>query len=235
MFNVFWFVYFLTEKEMKNNLIKEALLFLLMLLPLVYLFFIWDSLPAKLPMHYDVHGNVNRYGSKTELILLSFLISPVVYFIFLFIPLIDPKGKIKEMGNKFFQLKTILILFLSSLTFYIIHTSKESKELHPNIIFCFLGVLFAVLGYYFRSIKSNYFIGIRTPWTLENETVWKDTHKLGSKVWMAGGALIAILGITVNPEIFIFFFFTIVVLLVLIPVIYSYRRFKALKSSVSDY
>ena len=60
------------------------------------------------------------------------------------------------------------------------------------LIFPLIGLLFAFLGNYFKTIKPNYFIGIRTPWTLENEEVWKKTHLIGGKLWFVGGLLMAL-------------------------------------------
>ncbi|MBA3665436.1 MAG: SdpI family protein [Bacteroidetes bacterium] len=218
---------------MKTNLIKELLVILIASVPAIYLAMVWTSLPATVPMHYDLDGNVNRYGNKSELIWLSFGLPFFIYLLFMVIPFIDPKGKIKAMGNKLFQLKVLLVIFMSVLSFYIIYTSLKPQNFNENLVFVIVGLLFSVLGNFFQSLKPNYFIGIRTPWTLENETVWKETHTLAGKIWMVGGLLIVMLTFLMSVRFYMFFFLGITAIMVLWPVIYSYRRFKALKSSVS--
>lgn len=214
---------------MKTNLWKEGLLVLVLLIPAIYLLSVWNDLPSQVPMHYDVSGQVDRYGSKMELLAFSAGVPLGVYLLFLVIPMIDPKGKIKAMGNKFFQLKLVILIALSAISFYSIYSSLPGAEFKPSLLFVILGLLFAFLGNYFQSVRPNYFIGIRTPWTLENETVWRDTHRLGGRIWTVGGLIIAVTGLFIEPAQFLYFFTGIIAIMVLVPVIYSFTRFKALK------
>lgn len=84
-----------------------------------------------------------------------------------------------------------------------------------------------MLGNYFQTVRPNYFIGIRTPWTLENEQVWKNTHRLGGKIWIVGGILIAILAVLIkNNHLFYIIFGVILAFMVVVPTIFSYTEFK---------
>ncbi len=88
-----------------------------------------------------------------------------------------------------------------------------------------------MLGNYFQTIRSNYFIGIRTPWTLENEQVWKKTHLLGGRIWMAGGLLIVILSFIITDNHSLMIAFGILCfIMVIIPVIFSYTEFRKEKN-----
>ena len=89
------------------------------------------------------------------------------------------------MGNKLNYLRFALSLFMSAIAVFIIYSVQQSQS-KPTFIFILIGLLFTILGNYFKTIKPNYFIGIRTPWTLENEDVWKKTHLLGGKLWFVG-------------------------------------------------
>jgi uncharacterized membrane protein len=89
--------------------------------------------------------------------------------------------------------------------------------------------LFIALGNYFKVIQPNYFIGIKTPWTLESKEVWKLTHALAGKLWIAGGLLIVIACLTVNENYFVYVFLGITAIISLIPVAFSYFKFKELK------
>jgi uncharacterized membrane protein len=215
---------------MKTTFKKELPLIIILLVPVIYMLVLWNSLPDKIPMHYDVHGNIDGYGSKMSMLFIIFFINVPMYLIMLFIPRLDPKGKIEKMGGKFYQLKFILVIFLSGLSTYTIYLAKKGTNSPPNDIFIIIGLLFAALGNYFQAVQPNYFIGIRTPWTLENETVWRDTHRLGGKMWMIGGVIVAIGGYFIASEYFTFIFLSIVAAMVLVPIIYSFTRFQQLKS-----
>ena len=95
-------------------------------------------------------------------------------------------------------------------------------------------MLFLVLGNYMHSIKQNYFIGVRTPWTLENEEVWKRTHRLTAKVWTIGALIMIIAPLTISNSMAYWSIFSVVVtILVLVPIIYSYVIFQQLDSQTS--
>ncbi len=208
------------------NIKKELPILFFVLLPFIYLAYIWNQLPEKVPMHWNVKGEIDRYGDKIELLIIPFMLPVLTYLIFLVVPKIDPKNKIKQMGKKYDSLKWILTAFMSVLALFIIYSAKNSSFSNPNFVFILVGLLFSTLGNYFKTIKANYFIGIRTPWTLENETVWKDTHKLGGVLWFWGGIGIVISGIIFSSKISFIILMCITIIISIIPIVYSYFRFK---------
>lgn len=216
---------------MKSNFRKEIPLIVIVLLPFLYLAYVWNTLPEKVPLHWNVEGEIDRYGDKSELILIPILLPLLVYILFTIIPKIDPKGKIKYMGNKYNTLKTLLTLFMSVLALIIIYIAQHENLYNPNYIILLIGLLFAVLGNYFKTLRTNYFIGIKTPWTLENETVWKETHKLAGKMWLVGGILIILASLLLNERANLTLFAIITVVITLIPVIFSYLKFQKLSNN----
>lgn len=208
------------------NLKKELPILAIVLLPFIYLAYIWSELPKKVPMHWNINGEVDRYGDKSELLLIPILLPLLIYVIFLVVPKIDPKNKLHKMGNKLQTIKFLMTTFMSILALYIIYTAKNQSLTNPNYIVLFIGVLFIILGNYFKTIKPNYFIGIRTPWTLENETVWKETHKLGGKLWFLGGILIVIFSLLLKEQQNFTIFILITVVITVVPIVYSYLKFK---------
>ena len=210
-----------------NALIKkDYLILLIVLLPFIYLGYIWNSLPESVPIHWDGNGEIDGYGSKYSLILIPLLLPLLTYLLLLYIPKIDPKGKINAMGKKYDSIKFILVLFMSFIALFILYSSKSQTITNPNMLFILIGMLFTFLGNYMKTLKPNYFIGIKTPWTLENEEVWKSTHKLGGKLWFVGGLLIILLSLILDKNLNQILFITITGILVIIPIIYSYIEFK---------
>jgi uncharacterized membrane protein len=208
------------------NLKKELPLITIVLLPFIYLAYIWNQLPEKVPMHWNIKGEIDRYGEKMELIIIPILLPLLVYIIFLVVPKIDPKNKLNKMGNKLQTIKVLLTTFMSILALFIIYSAKNQSFANPNYIILLIGVLYIILGNYFKTIKANYFIGIRTPWTLENETVWKKTHKLGGKLWFVGGIIVVLTSLILDKEPNVTVFLIITGIITIIPIVYSYILFK---------
>jgi len=205
---------------------KELPIIAIVLLPFIYLAYIWNQLPAKVPMHWNIKGEIDRYGDKIELIIIPILLPLLIYIIFLVVPKIDPKNKLNKMGNKLQVIKLILTTFMSILALFIIYSAKNQSFTNPNYIVLLIGILYIILGNYFKTIKANYFIGIRTPWTLENEKVWKETHKLGGIMWFIGGIIVVLSSLILDKQPNFTIFLIITGIITITPIIYSYIIFK---------
>jgi uncharacterized membrane protein len=217
-------------KKITMEKIKKEIPFIsIALLPFVYLAYIWNRLPESVPMHWNASGEIDDYGSKNELFFVLLLLVGLPYLIFLVIPNIDPKQKLQNMGNKLNNLRFILTLFMSALAIFILYSVQQQSS-NPGFIFSIVGLLFAFLGNYFKTIKPNYFIGIKTPWTLESEEVWKKTHLLAGKMWFVGGLLMAMTFVLPEP-VNLFVFLGITAVISVIPIVYSYLEFKKQKTN----
>lgn len=215
---------------MKLNLKTELPLIGIVFAPFIYLFYIWDTLPEKVPTHWNTSGEIDDWGSKFSLFLLLFLLPVLTYLVTVFIPIIDPKNKINKMGGKFQQLKFGLVTLMSFLAIIIIYSSKNKSFSDTNLIYVPIGLLFMLLGNFFKVIQPNYFIGIKTPWTLESPEVWKLTHLLAGKIWIVGGLFIVFFTFIIDAVYFNYVFLSTIAFLVLIPTFYSYFKFKELKN-----
>lgn len=219
---------------MKINLKRELPVLAIVLLPFIYLAFIWNDLPDILPMHWNIKGEVDRFGSKNELLLLPFLLPVLTYLIFFIGPLVDPKNKLSEMGSKFQNIKFWMSIFMSALAIGIIYLSANHIEAQPTYIISALGFLYLILGNYFKTIRPNYFIGLRTPWTLESETVWKASHQLTGKLFFIGGLLTIVLGFALDSEYAMYSYLGITLLISIIAIVYSYLVFQKEKNAASN-
>jgi len=209
-----------------NKYLKESIFWILILLPFVYLLTIWKTLPELVPTHFDLLGNPNGWSDKNGLILLIGGMGIGTYILMLLIPKFDPKKKIEQMGDKYYSLRLLLTIFMSLLSIYILYAGNGSK-INPNLVIALIGALYAILGNYFQTLKPNYFIGIRTPWTLENEQIWKKTHRLAGRLWIAGGLLTIIISFLINSNLVLVIFFGIITtIIVLVPLVFSYTEFQ---------
>src|ERR1700741_4302995 len=153
--------------------------------PLVYLISIWKAFPAQVAMHFDINMKPNRYGSKWELVFLLPAIQLLIHLVFWMIKKIDPKVKVKQYPKMLQAAHMVLSVFMCIMGCVIVYTSTDSGQelVKPKYMMALMCVLFVALGNYLPVIKQNYFLGIRTPWTLENEEVWQRTHKLGGRIF----------------------------------------------------
>lgn len=208
------------------NFKKELPSLALILVPFIYLGIIWGSLPNQVPIHWNALGEIDRYGSKFTLFLLPIFMPGSIYLTFTLIQRFTAIEKIAKMGKKLNTLKFLMILFMSVLCMLIIHSSKEGLVGQPTFVFVSLGLFITMLGNFFQTIRPNYFLGIRTPWTLKSVEVWKSTHALAGKLWFSGGLIIALIALLSSSKFASISSVAIIILIAIIPVIYSYLQSK---------
>lgn len=213
---------------MKFNLKNEMPFLLIAIVPFLYLLAIWTSLPDTVPTHWNIKGEIDGTGKKETLVLIPFLLPVLTYLLFLIAPSIDPKKKLHTMGDKLTKLKFAVTLTTSILAIFILHSVKH-QELSSNRVIILIGAMFAVFGNFLPVVKPNFFIGIRIPWTLNNDNNWKLTHRFAGKLWLIGGIAIILYSLFTNPENASIFFLSVTFVIVILPVLYSFRLYQNTK------
>jgi len=183
----------------------------------------WNRLPDPMASHWGPNDEVNGYLSKFWGVFLMPLITLGMMVLFFIIPSIDPlKANIAQFRDVFNLFITwivafMLYVYILSLRWNLGYTGfGMSKAMLPA-----LGILFFFVGYMLRKAKRNFFIGIRTPWTLSSDRVWDETHRLGSILFMISGAL-AFIGSFFGGMIAFWFLFVPLIGSTLITLVYSY-------------
>jgi len=212
---------------------SDAVMLVIWLLPLVYLWYVYPQLPATVAVHFDYKGDPNGFGSKNEFLATVFFMCGINLFVNVlirFLPRIDPKQKVKYSQPIFIKIGYAILLLLSLLTVLIINSAVHNHfAMSTHILYPALGLLFAYMGNLFNNLKPNYFVGIRTPWTLESEEVWKKTHHMGGRLWLVGGVMIAILTWVLPEKASYVVFLCGTLVLCVGPILYSYLCFRQLK------
>lgn len=214
---------------MKKFTATTVIALIVWLIPIVYLVCIFSKLPASVPLHFSNDGTPNRMGSKFEFLgamIFMFAITIGVYLLLIFLPSIDPKAKAKYSEDTFKKIALALVFFLSTLCVIIVYSVLNGGFKFSKIQYPLFGVFFAYLGNLMYNIKPNYFAGIRTPWTLEDEDTWKVTHRLAGKMWFAGGVAIVLLTLLSDSSFARVFFIAAIAIMALTPVVYSYVYYK---------
>lgn len=213
-----------------NKYSKEVVFIILIAIPFIYLAFLWEDLPSKIAIHFDFAGNPDNWTTKNLIIYLLLALGIGTYLLMLLIPKFDPKKKIEQMGGKYYSLRLLMTIFMTIISIYILFSGNGDK-VNPAFIIALTGGFDMVFGNYLQTVKPNYFIGIRTPWALENDQTWKKTHRLAGRMWMLAGLIILIFSFIIkNNYVLGILFASITLTIVIVPIIYSYTEFKKLKS-----
>lgn len=175
--------------------IKPILLYgtAILIIMLVMSAYAWQIIPEgeKIPVHWGVDGQPDRYGSKFE----GLLLMPIIYIgliaMFCGIPFIEPRRfNLVSSQKAYLTIVFCLLLFMAAIHGVTIYAALGRNVEMNKVVSLGIGLLFLVIGNYMGKIRSNFFCGIRTPWTLSSELSWNKTHRLGGKLMMALGLLI---------------------------------------------
>ncbi len=153
-------------------------------------FLVYPSLPARVPTHWNAAGEVDAYGPSWVGALLLPLVMAFVLLLFALIPKIAVfKENFGAFEKQYWALGLIILLFFA--LFYAI-TLAPNYGFQANVsqpLVLLAAMLFIAVGILMPSFKRNFFVGIRTPWTLANDIVWEKTHRLGGKLFIAAGVI----------------------------------------------
>ena len=206
---------------------KEVIIWLLLLIPFIYATIMWNQVPERVPTHFNIKGEPDDYSKKAFALLLMPVMNVIIYFILFFVPRIDPRKKNYTFFESSYQnIRLLIHLFLVGVFIFITQTTSGGKPLQMSGFFSIMLLFFALLGNYLRTVRSNFFVGIRTPWTLSNDAVWRKTHELGGKIWFYTGIILAIVVFFLPQTAATTVMFSGIFLMVIIPVVYSYLEYR---------
>ncbi|KGP75113.1 integral membrane protein [Desulfosporosinus sp. Tol-M] len=217
--------------KISSILKQDWLIIILILLGFALGIYFYPLLPDRVPIHWNASGEVNGYGSKLFGAFGLPAISLAMYLMFLVLPYIDPRRKnYADFRSTYQFLKYILILFflgIEVMTFLIASGVIVNK---PILIQIMVSLLFILIGNVMGRFKHNYFVGIKTPWTLANEEVWRKTHRLAAPLWVLGGVvniLLTFLDLHFNGIGFVI----IIAVISIVPAVYSYIAYQQIVKS----
>lgn len=185
----------------------------------------YPHLPPIVPTHWDASGHINGYSSRFWAVAMQPLVMTCLLLLMLVLPAISPKGfRLDESRGAFNLILLAVIVFNLVIDVPILRGELGLGGPRLNLLVPLIGVLFIIIGNYLGKFRKNFFVGIRTPWTLASDEVWLRTHRLGGHLFILGGFTLIVCGLVtqnIAPIIIV------AALLVLIPTIYSfviYRR-----------
>lgn len=192
---------------------------------------LWSRLPDSIPIHWNIRGEVDGWARKWPGAFLAPALGLGVWLLLRLLPRLDPRRANYERFEATYWTVANTVIVVLALTHVIsLATALGWPVDAPRVMVVVLGVMFIVLGNYLPRVKPNWWMGIRTPWTLENDQVWRDTHRLGGKLFVAAGLLTAAVALLL-PEWAFPMMITSVGIAALAPAAYSYLAWRRERSS----
>ena len=188
---------------------------------------LWNQLPDQMASHWNINDEVDGTMPRFWGVFMMPLITLGMMALFLVVPNIDPLkaniAQFRDTFNIFIVLIIAFMLYIHGLTLAWSLGYQDFKI--SSAMLPFVGVLFIAIGFLLRKAKRNFFIGIRTPWTLSSDSVWDKTHQLGAALFMASGAL-AIIGGFFGGTTAFWFLFVPLIGSTLFLIVYSYVLYR---------
>ena len=150
----------------------------------------YPQLPARVPSHWNIRGQVDGYSGPQWGAFGLPAMSLAMYFGMVFMPLIDPRREnYPRFGGAYKFIRWLLIWFFALLHGIILAAGLGYAPKTGALVQASMALMFILLGNVMGQVKQNWFVGIRTPWTLADDDVWRKTHRVSAWVWTAAGAL----------------------------------------------
>ena len=209
-------------KENKRIIILTTLV---TLLPMLAGLILWGRLPEKMPIHWNVSGELDGWAGKAFAV---FAIPGFMAAAHLFCVLctsLDPK--VKNQTREVLWLVFWICPFVSVLVCAVMYAAALGAELNvASVVTGMCGVLYTALGNYLPKCRRNYTVGIKVMWALEDEANWNATHRFAGKLWAAGGIIVILAAFIPSTQWTFCILLAASILMALLPVIYSYLYYK---------
>lgn len=214
---------------MKENKKKLIITSIIILLPIIIGLILWNKLPDKLPTHWNAEGVVDGWSSKIFAVFGLPLFLFVVHWVCILASCADPKRQ--NYSDKILWLVFWICPVISALGGVLIYGTALGMEFKVDkIMLALMGIMFIVIGNYLPKCKQNYTMGIKLPWTLNDEENWNRTHRMGGKLWVACG-FVMLFCMLLSSEIMFVVMMSVTFIAVIIPTVYSYLLYKKSKKS----
>lgn len=181
---------------MKQSRRFDILIWVLALVPLAAAALIYPRLPQTIPTHWGFDGTADGFGPR-ESIFFTAALPVALQLLMAALPHLDPRGKsYSRFARPYRAMRVVLALFCIGLTGMQAAAAWPGAQINTaGFMTAGMGLVLAAFGNYMPKIRPNFMCGIRTPWTLASENVWRKTHRMAGPFWVAGGIVLALGGL----------------------------------------
>lgn len=208
-----------------NALKADWLLWVVMLAAVAAGAILYPRLPEQVPSHWNFQGQVDGYSSRAFGAFFFPLLTIGVYILLVVAPKIDPRQEnYARFAGAYRLLRWGFVLLFTALWVVTILAALSYPVNVGLIVKAGVGLLLVVIGNVMGQMRHNYFVGIRTPWTLANEEVWRKTHRLGARMFVVCGLICLVLS-PVTALWGAYFYFASIMCAAVVPIVFSYFAF----------
>jgi uncharacterized membrane protein len=151
----------------------------------------WHAVPDRIPVHWGISGRPDRWGGRFEGLLLLPLVGLLTYLVLLLAPRIDPgRANYASFAGAYGTVRLVVLLSMLALQVVMVLAARGHSVDVATLVPLIVGAMFVVLGNLFGKLRPNWFIGIRTPWTLSSKRSWDRTHHAGGWLFILFGFLL---------------------------------------------
>ncbi len=187
----------------------------------------WSTAPARIPMHWNFAGQVDRYGGRFEGLLAVPLLALAIYLLMIFLPRIDPgRANYDAFAGPYATLR-LLILAVMAVIYGLVYLAMRGVPVRIEVwVPLVVGAMFVVMGNLLGKVRPNWFVGIRTPWTLSSKRAWTRTHRAGAWFFILVGLLFMATAFSRSPRMVVLLFVALFGGILALAV-YSYVQWRA--------
>ena len=197
----------------------------LIVLPIFGGLLLWDKLPEQVPFHWGINGEVDGWTSKPVAVFLMPAMMLAVQWLCVLATAMDPKAK-DVTKTKMMGIVLWIIPLLNIVLHVMVYCAALGHEISASVVLPLIfGAMFVIMGNYLPKCKQSYTMGIKLPWTLNDEANWNATHRMAGKLWVAGGLLVMPCAPFPSAITFILMM-AILLVMIVVPTVYSYLFFK---------
>jgi immunity protein, SdpI family len=187
----------------------------------------WSRVPDRMPTHWNIRGEVDGFGGKFTGLLLMPLVTLGIYGLMLALPRFDPgKANYANFATTYNVMRCVFTLFMAVIYCVTLLAAFGHQTNMTIVIQLAMSALFLVLGNFMSKIRPNWFVGVRTPWTLSSKLSWDKTHRLAGWVFIFSGVLFAIAAV-INAVWMSVTSFVVLMAGTLWTIIYSYLVYRS--------
>jgi uncharacterized membrane protein len=160
---------------------------------------VYGRLPAQVPSHISFSGEVDGWMPRSYGAFVPALIGTALIAFTYLVPRIDPRAEnVEKFRGDWWMLVNLIVMFFAAVEGITLGYALGWPIDLGRAVLVSVGLLFVGIGNYLPRVRSNWFMGIRTPWTMDNERVWRATHRVGGRTWVAAGLMMGVA--TLLPE-----------------------------------
>lgn len=206
------------KKIEKKTLILTSLV---TLIPIIVGLLLWNQLPDVIPTHFGMDGTPNGWSSKKFTVFGIPVL--MLFFHLLCVGITSQDPKFDNMSEKLYALVLWICPVVSLLVVVTCYGGALGWGLNiSKYAIAGTGIVLVIIGNYLPKCKQNYTMGIKLPWTLDDEENWNKTHRLAGFLWVVGGLLITLNAFVGNQWVFVL----LIIVMTIVPMVYSYLYFK---------